>query len=56
MQLLAIIKPLQRGANASDEDKAEVEATCRALEKLNPNPKALSCELINGKWEVGGHV
>eukprot|EP00200_Dunaliella_tertiolecta_P003776 CAMPEP_0202337594 /NCGR_PEP_ID=MMETSP1126-20121109/217_1 /ASSEMBLY_ACC=CAM_ASM_000457 /TAXON_ID=3047 /ORGANISM="Dunaliella tertiolecta, Strain CCMP1320" /LENGTH=226 /DNA_ID=CAMNT_0048927823 /DNA_START=61 /DNA_END=741 /DNA_ORIENTATION=+ len=51
-ELLAIIKPLKRGVNASDEDKAEVEAACRALEKLNPNPKALSCELINGKWEL----
>lgn len=52
LQLFDIIKPLKRGASASEEDREDVDAACRALEKLNPNPKALSSPLINGKWEV----
>lgn len=53
-QLLDLIKPLKRGVLADEGQQAEVEACCKALEALNPNPKALASPLVNGKWEVRG--
>lgn len=52
LQLLAVIEPLKRGLNASEEEKREVEELAQQLERLNPNPKALASPLINGRWEL----
>lgn len=49
---MAVIRPLNRGLFASEEDKREVEQVAQQLEKLNPNPKALASPLINGRWEL----
>ena len=37
---------------ASDARKAHIDALASALERLNPNKKALRSELINGEWEL----
>jgi len=52
MQLLAAIKPLQRGVSATDDDQKDVEQLIKKLEKVNPNPKSLASPLINGKWKL----
>ena len=51
-QLLAAIKPLNRGAGASAEVQQDVEALVVALEKRNPTKKPLASDLLNGKWEL----
>lgn len=51
-QLLERIRPLNRGAAASDEDKAEVDTLATQLEKLNPNPKPLTGGVVDGAWEL----
>ncbi|KAK9866737.1 hypothetical protein WJX84_004414 [Apatococcus fuscideae] len=51
-ELLAAIEPLQRGVDASEDDKASIERLASAVERLNPTPKALSSPLINGRWEL----
>jgi hypothetical protein len=38
--------------NATDADRAAVEAAARKLERLNPNPRSLSAAAINGRWEL----
>ena len=39
-------------AKATDEDKEAIDAAARELERLNPNPRALKCDLLNGEWEL----
>lgn len=51
-ELLEVIQPLKRGLLASPEDQQEVESLVQALEKLNPTPKPLESELLNGRWKL----
>ena len=51
-ELLAAIEGCERGVRATDDEKDEVDALASALEKLNPNARALRCDLINGEWEL----
>ncbi|GBG68594.1 hypothetical protein CBR_g3139 [Chara braunii] len=51
-ELLDAIAPLDRGAAASDEDKARIEKIVRGLEKINPTKEPLNSPLINGKWRL----
>lgn len=51
-ELLEAIKPLNRGASASKEQQAEVEAAATALEQLNPTKKPVYSPLLNGKWRL----
>jgi len=46
------ISGLNRGLNASDEDKATVERLTQGLERLNPNKNSLEAPEINGKWRL----
>lgn len=50
--LLDAIAPLQRGAEASDEDIARVDKIARELEALNPTENPLESPFLNGKWEL----
>lgn len=52
IELLDLIKPLQRGVAAEPEDIDAVEVAAQELEKLNPTPKTLASPLVNGKWEL----
>ena len=51
-ELFDLIKPLQRGVLATDEDKEEIDAVCTRLEAINPTKSPLSSPLINGGWEL----
>lgn len=51
-ELLDLIGGLARGVNASDADKQQVDELARALERQNPNRKALASPLLSGKWEL----
>lgn len=51
-QLLERIRPLNRGAAASEEDKADVDALASQLERMNPNPKPLTGGVVDGAWEL----
>eukprot|EP00955_Chlamydomonas_euryale_P089841 364496-Chlamydomonas_euryale.AAC.25 len=51
-QLLELIAPLKKGADATPEDQAEVEAAAAALEELNPTPRPLTSDLLNGGWNL----
>eukprot|EP00244_Chara_vulgaris_P010711 TRINITY_DN500_c0_g1_i4.p1 TRINITY_DN500_c0_g1~~TRINITY_DN500_c0_g1_i4.p1 ORF type:complete len:314 (-),score=26.70 TRINITY_DN500_c0_g1_i4:577-1518(-) len=51
-ELLDAIAPLDRGAAASDEDKARIEKIVRGLEKINPTKGPVKSPLINGKWRL----
>ena len=51
-ELLAAIEGCERGLRATDDRKRDVDALASALEKLNPNTRALRCDLINGEWEL----
>jgi hypothetical protein len=43
---------LNRGVNATDADRAAVDAAARKLERLNPNRGSLASAAINGRWEL----
>jgi len=51
-ELLAAIAPLDRGAEATPEDKDRVEQIAQQLEEVNPAKEPLKSELLNGKWEL----
>ncbi|GAQ81237.1 hypothetical protein KFL_000750060 [Klebsormidium nitens] len=51
-ELLDLISGLERGAEASAEEKAEVDKLASRLEAITPNPKSLSTPLISGKWKL----
>lgn len=51
-ELLDLIRPVQRGVIATDDDKAAIDKAACQLEKLNPTPNCLTSELLNGKWEL----
>lgn len=51
-ELLDAIAPLERGAEASDEDIARVDKIARELEALNPTKDPLQSPFLNGKWEL----
>ncbi|KAL6909426.1 hypothetical protein ACP4OV_001707 [Aristida adscensionis] len=51
-ELLAAIAPLDRGAEASPEDKERVEQIVRRLEAVNQVKQPLKSDLLNGKWEL----
>jgi hypothetical protein len=51
-QLVATIKPLNRGVDATEADKQEVEVLVQALEKANPTREPLKSPLLNGKWKL----
>jgi len=51
-QLLARIAPLNRGATASEDDKADVARLFADLEKANPTPKPLASPALNGRWRL----
>ncbi|TVU45477.1 hypothetical protein EJB05_04966 [Eragrostis curvula] len=51
-ELLAAIAPLERGAEATPEDKEGVEQIVRQLEAVNQVKEPLKSELLNGKWEL----
>nr|CAB3499010.1 unnamed protein product [Digitaria exilis] len=48
-ELLAAIGPLERGAEATAEDKERVE---QQLEAVNQVKEPLKSDLLNGKWEL----
>nr|CAB3493545.1 unnamed protein product [Digitaria exilis] len=48
-ELLAAIAPLERGAEATAEDKERVE---QQLEAVNQVKEPLKSDLLNGKWEL----
>ena len=50
--LLDAIEGCERGVTATEERKRDVDAAASALERLNPNARALKCDLINGEWEL----
>lgn len=52
MQVIDLAAKLDRGLNATADDQKEMEALVRKLEKVNPNPKSLEAEEINGKWRL----
>ncbi|XP_037422300.1 probable plastid-lipid-associated protein 4, chloroplastic [Triticum urartu] len=51
-ELLAAIAPLDRGAEATPEDKDRVDQIAQQLEEVNPTKEPLKSELLNGKWEL----
>uniref|UniRef100_A0A0D9VXZ1 Plastid lipid-associated protein/fibrillin conserved domain-containing protein n=1 Tax=Leersia perrieri TaxID=77586 RepID=A0A0D9VXZ1_9ORYZ len=51
-ELLAAIGPLDRGANATPEDKERVEKIVQQLEEVSPVKETLKSDLLNGKWEL----
>jgi len=51
-KLLSTAQALERGVKGSEADKAALDNLAQQLERLNPNKKALSSELINGKWRL----
>lgn len=51
-ELLDFIAPLQRGAAASPEQKARVEAMAAELERLNPTRAPLASPLLSGRWQL----
>ncbi|KAG2442450.1 hypothetical protein HXX76_002536 [Chlamydomonas incerta] len=52
-ELLERIATLDRGASATEDDKADVERLASALEGLNPTARPLaSPELLSGKWRL----
>lgn len=52
LQLLEALNGLKRGADASEEDKEEVDRLASALEKLNPQSKTLNPAVLSGKWRL----
>jgi hypothetical protein len=51
-ELLDAIAGLNRGVNATDADRAAVDAAACKLERLTPNPRSLASADINGRWEL----
>ncbi|CAN6298104.1 unnamed protein product [Urochloa humidicola] len=51
-ELLAAIAPLDRGAEATPEDKERVEEIVQQLEAVNQVKEPLKSDLLNGKWEL----
>ncbi|KAL5209975.1 hypothetical protein ABZP36_005598 [Zizania latifolia] len=51
-ELLAAIRPLDRGAEAKVEDKERVEKIVQQLEEVSPVKEPLKSDLLNGKWEL----
>jgi hypothetical protein len=51
-ELLDAIAPLDRGAEASDEEIYRVDKIARELEALNPTKEPLKSPLLNGKWKL----
>ena len=51
-ELLAAIAPLDRGAEATPEDKDRVDQIARRLEEARPAKEPLKSDLLNGKWEL----
>ncbi|XP_072991502.1 probable plastid-lipid-associated protein 4, chloroplastic [Typha latifolia] len=51
-ELLDAIAPLDRGAEASPEDKERVDQIARELEEVNSIKEPLKSNLLNGKWEL----
>ncbi|RLN19492.1 putative plastid-lipid-associated protein 4, chloroplastic [Panicum miliaceum] len=51
-ELLAAIAPLDRGAEATPEDKERVEQIVQQLEAVNQVKEPLKSDLLNGKWEL----
>ncbi|KAM3310674.1 hypothetical protein ACQJBY_031384 [Aegilops geniculata] len=51
-ELLAAIAPLDRGAEATPDDKDRVDQIAQQLEEVNPTKEPLKSELLNGKWEL----
>lgn len=50
--LLEAIAGTARGVKATEEDASAIDAAARDLERLNPNPRALKCDSLNGEWEL----
>ena len=50
--LLRKIETVERGANASEEDKEEIDVLAQRVEKTQKRKNALETEYINGKWEL----
>jgi hypothetical protein len=51
-ELLAAIQPLDRGAQATADDLANIDKIARELESLNPTKEPLKLSLLNGKWRL----
>uniref|UniRef100_A0ACD6A879 Uncharacterized protein n=1 Tax=Avena sativa TaxID=4498 RepID=A0ACD6A879_AVESA len=51
-ELLAAIAPLDRGSEATPEDKDRVDQIARQLEEASPAKDPLKSDLLNGKWEL----
>ncbi|XP_066307513.1 probable plastid-lipid-associated protein 4, chloroplastic [Miscanthus floridulus] len=51
-ELLDAIAPLDRGAEATPEDKERVEQIVQQLEAVNQVKEPLKSDLLNGKWEL----
>ncbi|RWR92835.1 putative plastid-lipid-associated protein 4, chloroplastic isoform X1 [Cinnamomum micranthum f. kanehirae] len=51
-ELLEAISPLDRGAEASPDDKDRVDQIARELEAVNVIKEPLKSDLLNGKWEL----
>ncbi|XP_042390350.1 probable plastid-lipid-associated protein 4, chloroplastic isoform X4 [Zingiber officinale] len=51
-ELLAEIAPLDRGAEATDEDKERIDQIACEIEAVNPTKEPLKSDLLNGKWEL----
>ncbi|CAN6479966.1 unnamed protein product [Victoria cruziana] len=51
-ELLEAIAPLDRGAEATEEDQERVDQIARELESANMIKEPLKSDLLNGKWEL----
>ncbi|XP_068649864.1 probable plastid-lipid-associated protein 4, chloroplastic [Aristolochia californica] len=50
--LFEAIAPLDRGAEATEDDKQRVDEIARELESVNTVKEPLKSDLLNGKWEL----
>ncbi|KAJ4762720.1 Plastid-lipid associated protein PAP / fibrillin family protein [Rhynchospora pubera] len=51
-ELLQAIEPLDRGAEATPEDKERIDQIASELEAVNTIKEPLKSDLLNGKWEL----
>ncbi|KAG9455249.1 hypothetical protein H6P81_008153 [Aristolochia fimbriata] len=51
-ELFEAIAPLDRGAEATEDDKQRVDEIARELESVNTVKEPLKSDLLNGKWEL----